>query len=149
MVPDDFGAALELGANRQDTLYDLLRYSDWARMWPRGKRWNEPRAGREPKGRDDTWIASWSVVVFQLDPFVEGGPFALPAPNSAAVDSAAVGDGLGRYLFTNEQLHGKSSRFWQVRIGRIGHSRLLSVRCSDLYSLGRLPFLVQGMLQRW
>jgi len=33
----------------------------------------------------------WSIVVFELDVFVELVPFALPTPNSAAVNTAAIG----------------------------------------------------------
>jgi hypothetical protein len=52
------------------------------------------------------------LSLVRLDIFVQHLPFALPAPNGTAVNTAAICDGLQWQLLTNEQLHSKSSRFW-------------------------------------
>ena len=69
-----------------------------------------------------------SVRIVHLDMLVQYVPFTPPAVDCAAVDTATVGDYLQGQLLDDEQLHSESSRFRQVRVGRIGHGRLLSVR---------------------
>ena len=94
-------------------------------MRPRAERCDEPAAPCEPES--GTSHSMWSVVVGELDMVIERVPLSLPAPHCTAVNTAAVGDGLQGKLLNDEQLHRKSSRFREVRVGRIGHGRLLSV----------------------
>ena len=90
-----------------------------------------------------------AVVVGELNVSVQDIPFALPAPDSTTVHAAAIGNNIRGYAVADEQLHGNCSRLRKVRVGRISHGRLLSVRCNGLNSVGRLPFLDQWVLQRW
>ena len=89
-----------------------------------------------------------AIRVVELDVPVELQPLLPPAVDSSAVDTSLSSDHRGRQLVCDQQSQSGSSSIGEMRVGRIGHGRLLSVGCNGLNSLGRLPFLVQGMLQR-
>lgn len=72
----------------------------------------------------------WSVWIVHLDVLVQNIPFPFPAVDRTAMHAAFIRDYLQWQSVTNQQLHGNCSRFWEIRIGRIGHGRLLSVMVS-------------------
>ena len=109
-------------------------------------RWDTPCAGREPKSaRWCCLLSAGTVVIRELDVLVERVPLLLPSPDRTAVNAAFIGNDHKRELLADKQPQRNCSRFGEVRIGRIGHSRPPFVIIGSNYSLGRPAF----MLQRW
>ena len=88
VMPDHLGAALERCSKLKHTGDEALANCPWAYVRARRQRGNEPLAGGEPERCSGH--APGSVVVGELDMRIEHIPFALPAPNGAAVYAAAV-----------------------------------------------------------
>jgi len=107
-------------------------------VWSGALGGNSPPECGLPKLRP-SWPV-WPVLVLQLDVGIEAIPLLFPAPDSTAVDTAAIGNGWHWQFVPDKQLLAQGSRLGQVRVGRISHGRLLTVRFA-LYSVGRLPFL--------
>ena len=138
--------ALKLGSYSQNQPSKVFAHGSRTRAWPGAVRGDTP--GTPAKVILSTVYPAWTVRIIHLDVLVQYVPFPLPAPHRTAVYAASIRDRLHWKLLTDEQLHRESSRFREVRVGRIGHGRLLSVMFA-LYSVGRLPFWLQWMLQRW
>lgn len=125
MVPDHLSTALEFVAQLKYLRNNLLGNGVRARAWSACQCGNVPCATVQVV--HSTVDSVGAVGVVELNMFVELGPLAFPAPQGTPVDTAAIRYSLQRQLLNNEQLHCQGSRLGQVRIGRIGHSRLLSV----------------------
>jgi hypothetical protein len=122
VVPDYLSTATKHPAYFENKINDFIRNAVGAPVGSRANGWYTPTVPMEMF----CLLSGWPVVVFFLDMTVEFIPFTLPAPDSATVNAAFVGDDLQWQALNKQQFKSGCSSARQVRIGRIGHGRLLS-----------------------
>lgn len=89
------------------------------------------------------------VRVIHLCMFVQCIPFALPAPHGTAVDSALSRNYQQWQLVFDQQPHSRCSRFREVRVGRIGHSRPPFCNCLVVITVYGACFYVAKVVDEY
>jgi hypothetical protein len=98
-MPDHFGAAFELISGCKNEADDVIWNSVRAATRPRAESGYTPAVAVQA-GR---LFSSRSIAVFLLHAPVKVIPFLLPAPDSAAMNAALVGDDVDGEVFDEQQ----------------------------------------------